>query len=97
MGFNPFAWFTKDRLTVLEGIGKTIAKLFLGRLADNAWTQAKTSVWKAEQTGLPGDEKFEYALKDMLEVIKSPATAKWVWSVLLEIAVGVLRVQKGQI
>jgi len=97
MGFDIFGWFTRDRVKVLEGMAKTIARLFLGRLAESAWEVTKDSVWRAEQSGLPGDEKFELAYKEIKATLMSPSVGRWILSCLIELAVGVMRASKGLI
>ena len=91
------SFFTRDKVKLLENMAKTIAKLFLGRLAESAWEVTKDSVWRAEQSGLPGDEKFELAYKEIKATLMSPTIGKWVISLLIELSVGVMRSQKGLI
>ena len=97
MGFNIFGWFTKDKVKLLENMAKTIGKLFLGSLATAAWETSKDAVWRAEQSGLSGEEKFEMAYTELRGIVSSKTTGKWVLSLLLEIAVGVMKAQKGLI
>jgi len=92
-----FDFISKDKVKVLTAMAKTIGKLFLGKLADNAWTACLNATWKAEQIGGSGEDKFDYAMKDLVETLKSPTTGKWVLSVLIEIAVGVMKASKGQL
>lgn len=91
------AFFTKDKVKILTGIATTIGKLFLGKLADNAWTATQNAVWKAEQLGGTGDEKFERAYEELRGIVTSASTGKWVFSLLIELSVGVMRASKGLI
>lgn len=97
MNLDIFGWFTKDKVKVLEGIAKTIGKLFLGRLFDSAWAAIQDGVWRAEQTGKSGDEKFDMVINEASTVLKDKGTYRWVLSLLIEVAVGVLKASKGLI
>lgn len=97
MSWNPFNWFTRDRVKVLESIAKTALKLFLGKTAEYAWTAIENGVWRAERSGLSGSAKFEQVYNEVKTTVSDPKLYTWLARMAIEIAVGIMKARAGEL
>lgn len=91
------AWFKRSNVDVLKGIALTALKLFLGTASQGIWERINDSVWRAEHTGKPGAEKFEMVYGEIRAAVTDPKLYKWLLRAAIEVAVGILQAQKGEL
>lgn len=78
-------FFRKDSVKAVLEIGKSLLKIFIGKSADYLQEVAREEVFRAEQTGKTGLEKYEIAYKNIKS--RLPQIKESVINLAIEIAV----------
>lgn len=86
------AFFRKDSVKAILEIGKKLLSIFVQKAAGELERTASEEVWKAEQTGKTGTEKYEMAYKGIKA--RFPELKESIINLALEIACNWLTASK---